>query len=226
MIDYHFAFETGESVHVTVDLDRLFTPEKDTASGSFWTALEYHQCENCPLARDKFKNCPVAVDIEGLVAKFSNFPSYSKVHVRVKTPQREYSKDCDIQTGLNAILGLVMATSACPILGRLKSMARFHLPFATPEETVYRVVGSYLIQQYFAHKDGLEPDLELNGLDSLYQDLETVNNAFAERIRSASEKDASINAIVRLSGLAFLVRSSLKKQLISQRSTFSHDLIS
>jgi hypothetical protein len=223
IIEYIFEVETGDAVQVKVDLDREFTPERDQASDAFWTPLEFHQCENCPLAKQAYRCCPAAVDIEGLVSKFSQFASFNKVKVRVITPEREYSKSCDVQTGLNAILGLVMATSACPILGKLKSMAKFHLPFATAEETVYRVVGNYLIRQYFLYKDGETPDMDLDGLDALYQDLETVNNAFAERIRAASTKDASINAIVRLSGLAFLVRSSLKKQLLNQRATFIPD---
>ena len=34
--------------------------------------------------------------------------------------------------------GLIMATAGCPWTDRLRPMARFHLPFATEAETVYR----------------------------------------------------------------------------------------
>jgi hypothetical protein len=225
MIEYNFDFPNGDSRKLTVDLDRGFPAQRDEQPSAFWTALDFHQCANCPLKDSATRHCPPAVDIQELVLQFNQLPSFSQVLVRVITPQREYRKECDVQTGLNAILGLVMATSGCPILGRLKGMARFHLPFATTEETVYRVVGNYLVQQYFAYKDGLEPDLDLAGLDKLYQDLEVVNTAFAERIRAASEKDANINAVIRLSGLAFLVRSSLKKQLITHRANLVQEFV-
>ena len=122
-------------------------------------------------------------------------------------------KRTDAQTGLRALFGLVMATSGCPILARLKGLARTHLPFSTMEETIFRTVGAYLIQQFLIHKKGGEPDWELKGLNLLYEQLQEVNRCFKARIDAASEQDANMNALGSLIYLAMGVSFSLEAQL-------------
>jgi hypothetical protein len=124
-----------------------------------------------------------------------------------------YVKYCDVQTGLRALLGLVMATCACPVTSRLKALAYFHLPFANVEDTLFRVVAAYLVKQYFVHQAGGQPDLELTGLTQFYQDLQEVNLCFKGRLDAASEKDANLNAICSLNFLSVIVSSSLEDDL-------------
>ena len=57
-----------------------------------------------------------------------------------------------------------MATSGCPHMDFFKPMARFHLPLANAEETVYRATSMYLLAQYFLQREGKEADMELEGL--------------------------------------------------------------
>jgi len=106
-------------------------------------------------------------------------------------------------------LGLVMASSGCPILSRLSGMATHHLPFATLRETVYRTTTNYLLQQYFVHRRGGVADLDLVELKKLYQELQTVNEAFLERIRVATDQDASLNALVTLLSVSAMVQVSI-----------------
>ena len=122
-------------------------------------------------------------------------------------------KRTDAQTGLRALFGLVMATSGCPILSRLRGLARTHLPFSTMEETIFRTVGAYLIQQFLIQKNGGEPDWELKGLYLLYEQLQEVNRCFKARIDAASEQDANMNALGSLIYLAMGVSFSLEAQL-------------
>ena len=61
-----------------------------------------------------------------------------------------------------------VATSGCPVLKPLGAMASFHIPFCTTRETLRRIVGSYLIKQYFKQLEGEEPDWELKELKALY----------------------------------------------------------
>jgi len=131
----------------------------------------------------------------------------------VKRGDRSYEMDCDVQTALGSLLGLAMASSACPILGQLRGLARFHLPFAEFEETLFRTVGLYLLRQYFIAKDGGIPDFELVGLAELYDELQEVNRAFKRRIEAISPRDASINAVTLLASLSALVAMSLDSGL-------------
>ena len=191
--------------------------------GPDWTALDYCQCVNCPLVSATNPRCPPAADLVPIVSAFSDADSTEQAEVRVVTPQREYLRTCDLQTALRSLLGVVMATSACPILGRLRGMARFHLPFADRSETVSRVVSAYLVQQYFAALDGEVPDLALEGLAKLYEDLKEVNMAFADRLRVPAARDANINAVASLSGLTHLVAYSLDDDLLELRRVFDPD---
>jgi hypothetical protein len=155
----------------------------------------------------------VAVDVFRITERFADLLSYERVHVRVSRGARTYDIDCDVQTGLGSLLGLVMASSDCPILSQLRALTRFHLPFAEFEETLFRTVALYLLRQYFVARDGGEPDFALAGLARLYDDLQEVNRSFKRRIEGASPRDASINAVTLLFSLSALVSMSLESGL-------------
>lgn len=46
------------------------------------------------------------------------------------------------------LMGLMMATSGCPVLQEIGAMASFHIPFCSTRETLDRTVGSYLTKQF------------------------------------------------------------------------------
>jgi hypothetical protein len=100
-------------------------------------------------------------------------------------------------------------------------MARFHLPFATNKETVFRAVATYLVAQY-AHSQEQEPaDWSLDGLRALCGELAVVNRAFANRLRSALSEDASLNALVRLDVLTMAVPMALDEGLADTRTSLA-----
>ncbi|OQX24864.1 MAG: hypothetical protein BWK80_18630 [Desulfobacteraceae bacterium IS3] len=224
IIEYIFQLKTGSTLNYLIDTNRQYGEETDRMSHRFWTKLDYNQCGNCLLSLKKYRCCPTAVDLEDIIEEFSSFLSHDQAQVSVKTPEREYSKVCDIQTGLQSLVGLVMATSACPTLSQLGALAKFHLPFATTEDTLFRSVGAYMIRQYFIFSDGGQPDFTLERLKALYNSLEDLNSAFTERIRIASRSDANLNALVQLGALSFMVHVSLEDQLRDFRNTFQKNI--
>ncbi len=155
----------------------------------------------------------MALDIEEVAARFKDILSYEQAQVRVLSKEREYLKKCDIQTGLKSLLGLIMASSRCPTLSQFKPMAIYHLPFASIDETIYRVSGAYLLKQYFLNKEGIKPDLKLLGLWKFYRELQLVNKDFMRRIRAASQSDANLNAINILLSLSSVVALTLDDRL-------------
>ena len=72
------------------------------------------------------------------------------------------------------------------------------LPFATVEETIFRAASTYLLGQYFRSKKGLPADWTLSSLTQVYEEVQKVNMAMAERLRSIPAKDANINALIVL----------------------------
>ena len=213
MIEYHFEMPDESYQSFYVETTREHTRKKDKAEHPFWTKLDYAQCSNCPLSMEDYRHCPVAVDLEEVVDRFSEILSVTEVKVWVVTPTRTYYKECDAQTGLDSLLGLIMATSSCPILGQFKAMARTHLPFSTHFESTWRALGSHLIKQYFIRKDGGKPDWDLKNMTDFYEEINTVNQHFADRVRDASKKDASVNAVIQLSALSITVQATLEEEL-------------
>lgn len=214
MVEYEFTLAGGRVHRFTVGEadDRPATAELPA-----WTQLGFHQCASCPLQAERSPRCPVAVDVFRITDRFADILSYERVHVRVQRGVRTFDIDCDVQTGLGSLLGLVMASSGCPVLGELRALTRFHLPFAEFEETLFRTVGLYLLRQYFVAQDGGEPDFALRGLARLYAELQEVNRSFKRRIEGASPRDASINAVTLLFSISALVSMSLEGGLAQLR---------
>ncbi len=176
-----------------------------------WTHLEYKQCDHCPLTTKTHKFCPIALNIHHLINAFKTFQSIEKCEVTVYAEERVYYKATDIQSGLGALFGLIMATSGCPTMNFLKPMARFHLPFATLPETIFRSLGSYLIGEFINGR--IKNDHLSEGLMARYTTINSLNSFMLKRIdhllNQKDSQDADQNAIVVLDTLGQLLSLEL-----------------
>jgi hypothetical protein len=117
-----------------------------------------------------------------------------------------------------------MVTSNCPVMDRLRPMVRFHLPFASVDETIYRAVAMYLVAQYFRMRRGRRPDWQLQHLADIYGDVAKVNAGMMERLRHASTEDANVNALTILSEQGEMIPMFLEESLAEMEHLF-RDLI-
>lgn len=190
-----------------------------------WTALNFYQCPNCQLNIVDQPHCPLAVNLVNIVSRFEDLISYDEIQVNVITEERCISQHTTAQLGISSMMGLVIATSGCPHTAFFKPMARFHLPLASKEETIFRATSMYLLAQYFLKKDGHFADLELKGLRRIYDNMQIINRATVERLRAATTTDSSINAIVILDNYAKSMPFAIEKSLENIRYLFSSFLI-
>lgn len=197
---YTFSFANGreKSFDIQLDGESLNYFQQKPSLKSDWALLENKQCENCPLKKDEHPYCPIALNIVQILNVFEDDYSYEEADVIVQTAQRSYLTHTSLQRGLSSMLGIFMVSSGCPVMGRLKPMVRFHLPFATVEETVFRAASTYLLSQYFKYKKGQQADWNLDGLTDIYRGVQKVNYGMADRLRSIQAKDANINALIVL----------------------------
>ena len=186
-----------------------------------WTELDFHQCPNCPLDISTHPFCPLAANLVNIVNRMESLISYDEIRVDVITAERIISQVTTAQIGISSMLGLVIATSGCPHAAFFRPMARFHLPLASKEETIFRATSMYLLAQYFVKKDGRTADLELEGLTRIYDNMQIVNIAIVERLREATKTDSSINAIVILDNYAKSLPYAIEKSLDEIRHLFS-----
>lgn len=213
---YLFIFKDGRRLASNIKLDKKtlrYIPEESSLKPSRWTKLDNNKCSNCPLNNAEHPECPLAINLSTVVPQFSELHSFDDVHVIVESEDRTFSRDTDLQTALSALLGIFMVTSDCPNMKSLRPMVRFHLPFATIEETVFRSVSTYLLGQYFKHKNGEKADWDLNGLTENYKTIQAVNYGMASRMRSTVDKDANLNALVVLDVFAKELPFSIEKSL-------------
>ncbi len=210
-IIYLFRLESGVGHRFDVEFDR------PPASGDLpeWTLLDADKCPHCPLPAAPGARCPAAADLVPVVEKFSALTSIARINVHVVTPEYEARKHTDTQTALRALMGLILATSACPILGRMLPLAHMHMPFATGTEIVYRIVSMHLMGCFLRG----EP-VRLDGLDEFFSDIDRLNRAFFVRLNHAVERDAGINALLSLQAHSVLASMSIKPEMENIRAWF------
>lgn len=198
---YYFIFDDNKIVsheiilkedgHSSVDL----VSEKDMQLFSNFTRLDNNQCENCPLNIKDSPRCPAAENLASVINTFRKVKSYEKVKIEVETNARTYSFYGDLTKGLHSLVGLAMASSQCPHMKFLRPMARFHLPFATSTETILRSMSFHLLRGYLTDP---ENKIDFAPLFVKYGEVEKINQAMMERIRSFEVNDTGMHAIVML----------------------------
>jgi hypothetical protein len=223
--NYIFRFSGGEEKRFDIRLDsatlNMLQPQRDEYPE--WTKLSFHKCPGCSLNEAEQKYCPIATGIIDIIDCFKSHPSYEEIDVSVETEARTYSKHTALQKGLSPMIGIFMVTTGCPVMEKLKPMVRFHLPFATEEETRYRAISMYLFAQYFIYKQGNRssegPDWDLKGLGRIYEEIRIVNKSFSQRLANIKIEDASINALIILDCFADFVKFSITKDALEDIKT-------
>lgn len=214
-LDFHYRIDLPQDrIEHCVRLDAE-TLEARAAEGVGppWARLDFHICPACPLAGSGTVDCPMARELAGLLEHAGKAVSHDAARVAVEAGDRTISAETTAQRAFGSLMGLIMATCGCPDVAWLRPMARFHLPLANDEETIYRAVSMYLVAQYFRMRRAAAPDLALEGLRTHYRRLHEINLAMAERLRAACEKDAPVNAVIRLDMFAKVLPWSIDDSL-------------
>lgn len=222
--NYKFKFHNGLEKEFNVKLDNKTLSLIKTGKEPYpeWTELKYYKCSNCSLNTALYASCPIAVNLVGLVHFFQSSISYEKVDLLIETETRGYVKHTTLQQAISSLVGIYMVTSGCPIMDKLKPMIRYHLPFATLKETLYRMITMYLMAQYFLYKRGKEADWDLKNLVKIYDDIRIVNKDFFKRISHGKSKDATLNAIVKLDMFAQQVSPSIDGDVLHEIESSFH----
>lgn len=201
---YTFKFKDGETKRIKLELDPADLSMLPVERKSYpeWTKLSFHQCANCPLNESEHPRCPIAANMAELVDAFKDSISHHEVEIRIDTPQRTFYRKGPMQYGVSSLIGVYMVTSGCPVMDKLRPMVATHLPFASLDETMYRVISMYLLAQYLRQKRNLSVDWDLKNLVPIYEAIRIVNKHFCERLSEIHIQDASLNAVVVLDSFA------------------------
>ena len=187
------------------------------ADPPFWTELKFCQCANCPLSTADHPHCPAALHMAPAVESLKALVSFDTVGVTVIQAERTIHAEISAQQAMSSVLGLIMATSGCPWTDRLRPMARFHLPFASEAETVYRSVCMFLLARELVGAGGASG---FAALEKLYENLHVVNRDMSRRLGAATRTDPARNAIALLDSYTTLLPAALASSLEELKPLF------
>jgi hypothetical protein len=190
VLEYQFHFD-GERYQL----------DRETEAPEPWCELEFQQCSHCPYKGSGPKYCPAAAQLSLIVKEVDHLVSYDRIHLKVSSKQRIIEQESSVQESVSSLLGLVLASCGCPHTEFLLPMARFHLPLASAEETLWRSCGNFLLAQHFKSESGSSTEL-LSDILRRYKNLEVINSALIKRLKSQINSDACPNAIVLLDNYA------------------------
>jgi len=96
----------------------------------------------------------------------------------------------------------------------MRGLAYFHLPFASLDETVFRLASSYLLQRYYRSKrDGTLLDDNFEDLKAYFREVQTVNYHFLDRIREGCKEDSNLNVLATLFTISSMISLALERHL-------------
>ena len=224
-VQYRFVVDGAEMEAIDLQIDSASLELIDSAMLSedppHWTRLDFHRCPNCLLLTDQHPYCPLSIKLVRIVKGFNALLSYDKILLEVTTSERRIIQNTTAQRAIGSLMGLIIATSGCPHTVYFKPMARFHLPLANEEETVYRAVSMYLLAQYFCGSQDSGKSNRLEGLRQIYENIQVVNMAVANRLRAASQTDSTVNAIIILDTFARAIPYVIEESLEEIRYLFN-----
>jgi hypothetical protein len=171
-----------------------------------WTELQFNQCANCPLNAADSPHCPAALQMVSAIEPLKALVSFDTVGVTVTQAERAIYAETTAQAAMSSVLGLIMATAGCPWTDRLRPMARFHLPFASEAETVYRSISMFLLARELSGSDGARG---FAALEQLYENLHVVNRDMSRRLGAATRTDPARNAMALLDAYTTLLPAAL-----------------
>jgi hypothetical protein len=220
-ITYRFHLAAGvQDVTLQFDPASFLLQNDASVAAPAWAALDFNKCPHCPLTTQDTPTCPFASALAGFIAHFDAFYSYEEVAIEVVTETRTAIATKPLQQGMASLVGLIGATSGCPHLAFFRPMARYHLPFARDDETLYRVFSMYLLGRYLEGGDLPTGPAMMDGLVTLNEAATVVNRGMAERVRAAATKDVVINAVVILDMFAQAVPYVVADDLDELRAMF------
>jgi len=219
---FNFKEQIAVSFEVKINSKTLLIENENQQIYPDWSKLKNFKCPNCPLDESNNEYCPLAKNLAGVLSFFNALPSYKEANVYVETNERVTYKETTVQIGVGSLLGIIMASSGCPIIGVLRPLVRFHLPFASLEETEYRVFSTYIFAQYFKFATGGVPDWDLSKLKKSYEQIQIVNRNIVTKLSDVELNDTSRNAVVTLSSFAEYIIFNLEdKEYIHLKDVFN-----
>lgn len=207
-------------IPVEFDEDAFTVVTEERGAWPDWTRLAAHKCDHCPLDAEEAPRCPLACALVPVVEATADLVSHDPVRVEAVLTERRITVDTTVGEALRSLMGLIIPASGCPHTAYFRPMARFHLPFSSAAETLYRVCSMHRLAQALRATDGREQDAAFDELTRIYADINVVNTFVAQRLLDAAGQDSSRSAVALLDVFAQLIPFQFEQALEELRPLF------
>ena len=166
-----------------------------------WSELSFHQCSHCPLTNEQI--CPVAAQLSHLNSIYQRFKSFDTIEVTLSEDTLTVDKQKNVLTTqvtaqqlLTSMAGLLIAgTQRCQHTQFLFPMARFHHPFSSMEESVYRALANLALIYQFEKISVSFAEF----VNYKYKQLSIINRQQIKRMQAQPDGcEALVNGIMNL----------------------------
>ncbi len=221
VLSYRFQLQPDRKLDFEIRLNGESLAYEGGAEAGEPPVGEPFPCSDCPISESGLPGCPVLASIKPYLDPFQGMASFDRVDVTIESRERFIThKEASLQRALSSMIGILMVSSGCPDLDKLRPMVRLHLPLASVEETLFRAVSTYLFAQYMRSTHGLDPDWELAGLVAIYRRIEVINQSLSHWMRTDAESDTGTNAIVLLDVFAKMLPVAMERQFAEFETLF------
>ncbi len=173
-----------------------------------WTRLENDMCEDCIYAKTGQKYCKAAIGLHAAVKSFSNIKSIARITLTTITTNGNVLSRCaTAQEGLSVLFFSCLVFSGCYKFAQFKWSWNYYTTQQTHEDMFFTLMSSYITKEFLL---GSATNVEIKSANillefkSIYYSLIRI----IERVRKASEKDANMNALVRLASMTNILQTS------------------
>ena len=222
-VRYCFDLPNGsqETIDLKFDVSDFRLLNTPPTEPPFWTELRFNQCANCPLNSEQHPHCPAALHMAPAVELLSALVSFDTVGVTVIQTECTLQTETTAQQAMSSVLGLIMATAGCPWIDRLRPLARFHQPFASDVETVYRSICMFLLARELLGGNNQDDASGFAALAQLADNLHVVNRDMSRRLGAAAKTDPARNAMALLDSCTTLLSAALDNSLSDLQPLFA-----
>ena len=209
---YRIFFDEGGVASFTID-DAEDLQDREPDELPRWVLLEEHRCPNCTIAPVSRRSCPVAIAIQPAVDAFKQHLSYENVRVVLQRQQVRVEAVMPAQQAMLAVLRPLLFRSSCPILMHLRPPSMPFMLFLEDNSWIFRLIGMELVGRYLHEHGPAGLEATLRELQDSFDQFHILSQHVANRIRSASSKDAPVNALVHLDMVAQKIEADINEGL-------------
>ena len=197
---------------VKIDSESRWIEDLDIDSVPEWVMLENDMCDDCKYLNGDVKYCKAATGIFAAVNSFSNIMSIERISLTTITSNALTSRCVKSSEGLSIMFLSCLVFSGCYKFRQFKWAWDFYKSQADDKNIFYNIFSSYVSKKIILGEFETTSSIRNSLFDELKEIYKSLRRII-KRVRKASEEDANLNALVRLTSMTHMFQTDYQEYL-------------